>query len=105
MRQGNPNIIEDTKGKHTGAKTELGKIRASMNINSSAVDKIINDSGIVFDHAKQALEKRNLFEIFLRSYDCKSLDYIQKADSAIRALDVDLAHKTMTKIEKGKELQ
>ena len=101
---GNPNILEDTEGKKTGPKTELGKVKGSLNLNSSAVDKIINDSGIEFDHAKQALEKRNLFEIFLRSYDAKSLDYIQKADSAIRALDVDLARRTMTKIEKGKEL-
>ncbi len=100
----NPNIVEDTKGTDKSQKTEFGKLKSSMNVNSSAVDKLINDSGIEFDHAKQALEKRNLFEIFLRSYDAKSLDYIQKADSAIRALDVDLARRTMTKIEKGKEL-
>ncbi len=100
----NPNIVEDTKGTDKSQKTEFGKLKSSMNVNSSAVDKLINDSGIEFDHAKQALEKRNLFEIFLRSYDSKSLDYIQKADSAIRALDVDLARRTMTKIEKGKEL-
>ncbi len=104
-RKGNPNIIEDTKGTDKSAKTENGKLKQLMNLNpNSAVDKLINDSGIEFKHAKEALEKRNLFEIFLRSYDSKSLDYIQKADSAIRALDVDLARRTMTKIERGKEL-
>ena len=103
-RTGNPNIIEDTKGTDRSPKTEMGKLKRSLNLNSSAVDKIINDSGIEFNHAKEALNKRNLFEIFLKSYDSKSLDYIQKADSAIRALDVDLARRTMTKIERGKEL-
>ncbi len=101
---GNPNIVEDTKGTDKRAKTELGKIKKSMNLNSSAVDKLIADSGIEFDSIKEALDKRNLFEIFLRSYDAKSLTYIEKADSAIRALDVDLARRTMTKIERGKEL-
>lgn len=104
VSSGNPNILEDIKGTDRSRKTEFGKLKASMNLNSSAIDKLINDSGIEFDHVKQALEKRNLFEIFLRSYDSKSLDYIQKADGAIRALDVDLARRTMTKIERGKEL-
>ncbi|KKM60924.1 hypothetical protein LCGC14_1536920 [marine sediment metagenome] len=113
-RSGNPNIIEDTKGKQTGPKTEIGKFKASINAakwskaiikdqngKKSLITKMMEEAGIDFSKVEDALEKQNLFTIWAKSKSTKDLTEIQRLDTVIRILESDTAVRAMDKLEKG----
>ena len=111
---GNPNIIEDTKGKQTGPKSEIGKLKCSLNttkytgtssrLNAQGDSKIttmMKRAGLDFSKVEDAIEKRNLFTIWLKSKSTEELTEIQKLDTVIQLLESDVAMRTMRKLEKG----
>ena len=111
---GNPNVVEDTFGKKTGPKSDMGKLRASLNSTKrtgagraiikskpSKVRIMMEEAGVDFSKAGDAIEKRNLFEIFIKSKSTEELTEIQRLDSVIQVLDTDMAMRVMKKLEKG----
>ena len=103
-QKGNPHIGEISKTHSTGPKTEIGKIKSSMNLNNSAIDKMINDTHLDFGDLEESLKKRNAFELWLASKGGKELDYIATMDRIIRPLDAKVTMKIMEKIERKKDL-
>ncbi len=113
-RSGNPNIIEDTKGKKIGPTSEIGKLKCSLNaikhhgagrkIQKSKpppVERMMREAGVDFSKAAEAIEKRNLFEIFIKSKSTAELTEIQSLDGIIQVLDTDMSLRVMDKLEKG----
>ncbi len=111
---GNPNVIEDTKGKQTGPKSEMGKLKNSVSAikhfgkgvslnqhGDSRITKLMKEAGVDFSKVEQAIEKRNLFTIFIKSKSTEELTEIQKLDTVIQILESDVAVRTMSKLEKG----
>ena len=111
---GNPNVVEDTLGKQTGPKSEIGKMKASLNAvkhhgagraiiksKPSPIIKQMEEAGVDFSKAADAIEKRNLFEIFVKSKSTEELTEIQKLDGVIQVLDTDMSMRVMKKLEKG----
>ncbi|HEC64116.1 MAG TPA: hypothetical protein ENI23_02345 [bacterium] len=105
-RSGNPNIIEDTKGKKTGPKTTWGKLRVSMNPSktldqSKELDKAIEETGIKFDKVSSAIALKQMFLAWLKSKTGKELTEIERLDEVISLLESDVATRAMSKLEEG----
>lgn len=111
---GNPNVIEDTFGKQTGPRTQIGKLKTSVNAikhygagrkvmknKPSPVRVMMEEAGVDFSKAGNAIEKRNLFEIFIKSKSTEELTEIQRLDGVIQVLDTDMSLRVMGKLEKG----
>ena len=111
---GNPNVIEDTKGKQTGPKSEMGKLKNSVSAikhfgagvtlnqhGDSRITKLMKEAGVDFSKVEQAIEKRNIFTIFIKSKSAEELTEIQKLDTVIQILESDIAVRAMGKLEKG----
>ena len=111
---GNPNVVEDTKGKQTGPKTEIGKLKCSVaavkhtgtasqlnNNGDSKLTTMMKEAGVDFSKVESAIEKRNLFTIFIKSKSTEELTKIQKLDTVIQILESDIAVRTMKKLEEG----
>ncbi len=114
QKSGNPNVLEDTFGKKTGPRTEIGKLKSSVNAikyfgagrkvvksKPSPVVRMMEDAGVDFSKANDAIEKRNLFEIFIKSKSTAELTEIQRLDGIIQVLDTDMSMRVMKKLEKG----
>ncbi len=122
---GNPEIWRYAKNQ-TGPKTPEGKLRASLNARKkpikdanahtsanskgggvmdlkgeSMVTKLMKEAGVDFSKPKEAIEKRNLFEVWLRSFTGDGYTEIQKLDSVIQILDTDMSQRVMKKLENG----
>jgi len=112
---GNPNIVEDTKGKKTGPKTEIGivrrqacqakysgdvsvKIRNSMD---SAITRMMKEAGVDFKIPEKAIKQRSLFEIWLKEHSVKELTEISQMDKMIQLLNMDMTQRVMEKITMG----
>ncbi len=63
--------------------------------------KLMKDAGVDFRKTQKALEKRNLFEIWIRHHTGKDLNEIKRLDSVIQVLDSDMSNRVMHKLEKG----
>ena len=113
-RSGNPNILADLEGKRTGPKTEIGKLKVSLNAvkptgknsilnqhGDSQITKMMREAGVDFSKVEEAIEKRNLFTIFTKSKSVDELTEIQRLDTVIQILESDIAVRTMGKLEKG----
>ena len=114
MSSGNPNIIEDTLGKQTGPVSEIGKLKISVNpikhfkkgssmnqLGTSRVTKLMESAGIDFSKAGDAIEKRNLFIIWLKGKTTQELTEIARLDGIIEILETDMTMRVMKKLEKG----
>lgn len=111
----NPNIVQDTSGKHTGAKTEIGKIKQAAsrttshseesarrrNKRDSYITRIIEKADVKFSIPEKALKQRNLFEIFIKEHSVKELTEIEQLDKVIQILNTDMTQRTMEKITMG----
>ncbi len=113
MGSGNPNIIEDTKGKQTGPKTELGKLKSSMNLTRkysgaalqiSKNDKVINmmkDIGIKFANIKEAVELKDMFVAWFNSRTTKEITEINMLEQVNRILESEMSSRVMWKLRDG----
>ncbi len=114
---GNPNVVEDTKDKQTGPKTEIGKLKCSLNPikhtgnasqlnqhNDSKITQMMKKAGVDFSKVEDAIEKRNLFTIFIKSKSTEELTEIQRLDTVIQILESDIAVRAMKKLEEGNPL-
>ncbi len=113
-RSGNPNILEDIEGKRTGPKTEIGKLKTSLNSvkhtgtastlnqhGDSKITQMMKKAGVDFSKVEDAIEKRNLFTIFIKSKSTEELTEIQRLDTVIQILESDIAVRAMKKLEEG----
>ncbi len=103
---GNPNIIEDTKGKQTGPKTPGGKLRCSLNPSknleqSKEIDKAMEELGLKFSKASQALELKKEFKKWFISKTGKELTAIAKLEELINFYETDTAMRVVTKLKEG----
>ncbi len=116
-RSGNPNILADLEGKRTGPKTEIGKLKTSLNAvkhsgtastlnqhGDSQITTMMKEAGVDFSKVEDAIEKRNLFTIFIKSKSTEELTEIQRLDTIIQILESDIAVRTMKKLEDGTPL-
>ncbi len=114
QRSGNPNILSDLEGKRTGPKTEIGKLKISLNAvkhigtaaesnqhGDSKITQMMKKAGVDFSKVESAIEKRNLFTIFIKSKSTEELTEIQRLDTVIHILESDIAVRVMKKLEKG----
>ena len=107
----NPNILEDTKGKQTGPKTEIGKLKCSLNQEThggwrdqhgdGTITKMMKEAGVDFSVPDKAKKERNLFEIWLKSKSVYELTEIQRLDKLIQLVDMDMTVRVMEKITMG----
>ena len=103
---GNPNVIDDTKNKQTGPKTEIGKVKNSLNaVRSGATSKLLDEAielvGIKFKKASEALAVKTVFAAWWKSKSGEDLTEIAKLDQVIQILDSDMSIRAMGKLEKG----
>ncbi len=104
---GNPNIIEDTKGKHTGPKTEMGKLKVSLNslknlnkLGKSDFKQLMEEAGVDFSKTEEAIEKVNIFKALISSKESKELTEIKRLEGMIQILNTDMSVRLMKKLEK-----
>ncbi len=113
-KSGNPNILEDTKDKKTGPTSEIGKLKCSVNAvkylgnakqlnqhGDSKITQMMKKAGVNFSKVEDAIEKRNLFTIFIKSKSVDELTEIQRLDTVIQILESDIAVRAMKKLEEG----
>ena len=105
-RSGNPNVIEDTKGKQTGPKTPGGKLKCSMNpskslAQSKEIDEALEELGIKFKKTSEALSLKKVFREWFLAKTGKELTEIDKLGELINILEADTAVRTMDKLERG----
>ncbi len=103
---GNPNVVEDTKGKQTGPKTPGGKLRCSLNASknleqSKEIDKAIEELGIEFNKAGEALTLKKEFSKWFLSMMGKELTEIAKLEEIINFYETDTAMRVVGKLKKG----
>ncbi len=105
-RSGNPNIIEDTKGKQTGPKTPGGKLRCVMNHSTSLcttkeIDKAMEELGLKFENAEKALTLKEEFKQWFLSKTGKQLTEIAKLEEIINFYETDTAMRVVKKLKDG----
>ena len=105
-RSGNPNIIEDTKDKKTGPKTPGGKLKCSMNASknleqSKEVDLAMEELGLKFSKASEALELKKEFKKWFDSKTGKELTEIAKLEELINFYETDTAMRIVEKMREG----
>ncbi len=105
-RSGNPNIIEDTKGKQTGPKTPGGKLRCALNYSTSLatskeIDKAMVELGIKFETAEKALTLKEEFKQWFLSKTGKQLTEIAKLEEIINFYETDTAMRVVKKLKDG----
>ena len=105
-RSGNPNIIEDTKGKQTGPKTAGGKLRCTLNYSTSlATSKEIGQAmielGIKFEKADEALTLKEEFKQWFLSRTGKQLTDIAKLEEIINFYETDTSMRIVKKLKEG----
>lgn len=111
-RVGNPNM-KYLDG--TGAKTETGKMMVEVGTraikksngwtDASRVKKLMKEAGVDFSVMEKAIEQRNLFEIWLRGFNTKELNEIERIDSLIQILETDVSNRVMEKLTMGVPLE
>ncbi len=106
---GNPNIVQDTKGKQTGPKTAIGKLKASMKglksgARSKELDKVLEEVGFKFEKTSEALSLKKVFITWWKSKSGEELTAIDKLEEVINLLEADTTVRVMKKLEKGTPL-
>lgn len=102
---GNPNIREISK-KSTGPKTEMGKLKVSMNAaktldQAKGLDKAIEETGIKFKKTGEAVALKKMFLSWFKTKSGKELTEIEKLEEVITILEADSTARVMRKLEKG----
>ncbi len=105
-RSGNPNILEDTKGKKTGPNTPGGKLRCTLNSSTSLatskeIDKAIEELGIKFENAEKALTLKEEFKQWFLSKTGKQLTEIAKLEEIINFYETDTSMRVVQKLRDG----
>ena len=105
-RSGNPNIIEDTKGKQTGPKTPSGKLRSSFNSAKSLacskqIDLAMKELGLTFSKASESLKLKENFKKWYTSMTGKELTEIAKLEEIINFYETDTAMRVVKKLKEG----
>jgi len=107
----NPNIVEDTRGKHTGPKTALGKFRSNLNkIKSGSVlvnnknsktRKTFEKFGVKFSTAQKAIEDMQVFKDLYDSLGANKITELESMYDLINILKTDLATRAIDKVASG----
>ena len=106
-RSGNPNIKNEPK---PGPTSNIGKIKCSMNsfknrksarLGDSKLKTMMEEAGVDFSKAEEAIEKVNIFKSFMDSKSTEELNEIKKLEGILQILNTDMASRTMKKLEKG----
>ena len=105
-RSGNPNVIEDTKGKQTGPTSPGGKLRCSLNasknlLQSKELDESIEELGIKFKKSCEALTLKKEFKKWFISKSGKELTEIAKLEEIINFYETDTAMRVVKKLKEG----
>ena len=105
-RSGNPNILEDTKGKQTGPNTPGGKLRCTLNSSTSLatskeIDKAMKELGIKFKSAEKALTLKEEFKQWFLSKTGKQLTEIAKLEEIINFYETDTSMRVVQKLRDG----
>ena len=103
---GNPNIGEISKLKSTGPRTIAGKIRCSMNSSknleqSKQVDQAIEELGLKFLKANEALSLKKQFQKWFVSKTGKELTEIAKLEELINFYETDTSMRVIKKLKEG----
>ena len=81
--------------KHFGTASQLDQH------GDSQITKLMKKAGVDFSKVEDAIEKRNLFTIFVKSKSTEELTEIQRLDTVIQILESDIAVRAMKKLEEG----
>jgi hypothetical protein len=110
---GNPNIVKNTKGHHTGPRSKLGKLKCSLNAHQGRLDRVTPQSmlgqlmekaGMDFSKRELIIEKANLFVVWLRSKKNSELNEIAILEDVIRLLEYGMQEKIVDKMDMGMQL-
>lgn len=105
------NIGEIAKKCATGPKTEMGKLRCSMNaikkgsqlnqLGDSKMTLILKKYGRQFENTKKKVEEMEAFKMIFDTFGTKGMNEIESMLDVIKILKTDLAGRAMEKISLG----
>ncbi len=105
-------MITSVEDKLGGPKTEIGKLKSSLNsvivktdarnlTKETKVRKMMIKAGVDFSKVNEAIEERNLFEMWIKSKTGEELNEIIRLDKLTQLLEADMTLRSMRKLQKG----